>query len=431
MKKKFMLVVLIQTTLVLGTFISCVSTSFNGPTPRQVPEDFFGVSPDRINLAEAIPILDELGAVWRRTTIHWDGVERQPGVWNFESWDRYVETANAGNKKIIFILGFDNPWLYSDNEQHRDLTEREIPYFLKYVEQVVSRYRGKVAAYEIWNEPNLFFWKGSDEHFFALSKATAQKIKEIDPNVQVLACSNSRVSEPFIRGMFKAGAMENTDGISIHPYASDAYHILHLVDRLRRIMKDFNYDKPIWITEVGFPTDGFYFTFNKEKRRPENIVKTLGGLAVRGEVRSMLWYELQDDFNPEDVPDHWIFDRFLGLMYPNKTFKIGAESYKLTARHLAGSEYRPELPERENVSASITSLYFRKGNQNILLLWNNNRGTRNIRLTVPGTAELSNYSIITGEAENLASGSALAVSRDPLFIVWEGESSVQIRSAQE
>jgi hypothetical protein len=221
--------------------------------------------------------------------------------------------------------------------------------------------------------------------------------------------------------------MENTDGISIHPYASDAFHVLHLVDRLRRIMKDFNYDKPVWITEVGFPTEGIYFTFNKVRRRPENIVKTLSGLAVRGEVRSMLWYELQDDFNPEDVPDHWNFDHFLGLMYPNRTFKVGAEAYKLTARHLAGAEYRPELPERQDVPSSITSLYFRKGDQNILLLWNNNRGTQHIRLTVPGAAELANYSIITGVAESLAADSVLAVTREPLFITWPGESGVTLR----
>jgi hypothetical protein len=412
---------------VLAVLFSCASTSFAGPKPYRIPEDFFGISPDRINLDEAAALLDEFNAVWIRTTIRWTNVEPEEGVWNFERWDNYVDRAKAAGKKVLFILAFDSEWLYSDKREHRDLTEREIPYFLKYVEQVVTRYKGRVDAFEIWNEPNAFFWDGSDEHFFALSTAAAKKIKETDPGATVLACSTFRVSASFIRGMFSSGAMEYTDGISLHPYSSDALHTVRQIDKLRKIMDEFNYDKPIWITEVGYATGGIYFSTNGLKRYPEYIVKTLGGLAARG-VRNSIWYELMDEYNPGEEPDRWNPSHFFGLIYPDKSLKPGAKAFMLTARYLAGAEYRPELPLRENIPGSFTSLYFKRHDgTNVLLLWNNGRGKQVLRLTVTGTARLLRHNIVSGEAAPMQPDMVLEITRDPLFISWEGEGAALIK----
>jgi hypothetical protein len=412
---------------ILGTLFSCASTSFSAPEPYTVPEDFFGISPDRSPLnKEDFELLDDFGAVWIRTTAWWDSVESKEGVWNFSRWDAYVEKAKAAGKKVIFILGFDNGWLYEDNKEHRDLTEREIPYFLKYVEQMVTRYRGRVDAFEIWNEPNLFFWDGSDEHFYALSAAAAQRIKETAPEVTVLAGSTFRTDRGFLQGMFKAGAFEHTDGVSLHPYSSDALHTLKQVDKLRKIMAEFNYDKPVWITEAGYATGGIYFSFNKLKRYPEYIVKTLSGLAARG-VRNVVWYELMDEYNRGEEPDRWNPSHFFGLIYPDKSFKPGAEAFMLTARYLRGAEYRPELPVRKQVSETITSLFFKgPGGTNVLLLWNNASGEVPLRLTVSGAAELSRHDIVSGKASFILTDTALDVGRDPLFITWTGEGTAEL-----
>jgi exo-beta-1,3-glucanase (GH17 family) len=81
--------------------------------------------------------------------------------------------------------------------------------------------------------------------------------------------------------MFKAGAFDNVDGISLHPYSSDALHTVKQIDKLRKIMAEFNCTKPIWITEVGYATRGIYFSSCNLETYPEYIIKTLSGLAVR------------------------------------------------------------------------------------------------------------------------------------------------------
>ncbi|MDR0598905.1 MAG: hypothetical protein LBG84_02315 [Treponema sp.] len=416
--------------LAAGLFLSCVSTPYGPPEPAQIPEDFFGVSPDRSPLEkEDFDLLDQLGTVWTRTTLRWSSVEPREGTWNFQHADNYVSKTVSAGKKLVYILGFDNPWLYQDRREHRDMTDREIPYFLAYTEQVVSRYRGKVAAFEIWNEPNWVFWKGSDEHFFALSRAAAAKARETDPHAVILAGSTARFSRRFTRGMIAAGALEHTDGFSIHPYSLSPRGTIRQVDKLRKLLDKADYRKPIWITEAGYATGGI--SPIRLDRYGAYIVKTLSGLAARsGAVRNVIWYELMDEYVPSAVPDHWNFEHFFGLIYPDRTLKPGARAFMLTAHHLAGAEYRPEFPRREGVFRGLVSLYFRKKDgTRVLLLWTESGDKRRIRLILEGAAGVFRQDIHGGPAVPLSADPEVEVGGDPLFVTWRGEAPPLIRPA--
>jgi len=414
---------------IVPAFLSCVS--FSVSEPAVVPEDFFGITPDdSILIKEEADLLDYFDAVWIRSTIRWTGVEPEEGKWNFEFWDNYVAKSEAAGKKLILILGFDNTWLYSDNKEHRAFTEREISYFLKYVEQVVSRYRTRIV-YEIWNEPNWLFWKGTAKQFYPVSVAAAKKIREMEPNAVIIAGSTARVSKRFTRGMFNAGAMEYVDGFSLHPYATSPKGTISQIIKQRKVLDEFNFDKPIWVTEVGYSTGPI--SFCNIKRYPEYIVKTLSGLAVRsGDVRNLIWFKLMNDYNKGEEPSRLNPAPHFGLTYPDRVFKPGAEAFRLTASSLAGAEYRPELPIREGISSGITSLYFkRKDGRNILILWKDSEGKQKLRLTIPGVAEILRHNIHSGKAEILPmKGSAvLEISLEPVFISWTGGDTVRLSSS--
>jgi hypothetical protein len=134
-----------------------------------------------------------------------------------------------------------------------------------------------------------------------------------------------------------------------------------------------------------------------------------------------------DDFTPDTVPDHWNPSHFFGLIYPDRTLKNGAAAFMLCGKRLRGAEYRPDLPVREALPDSITSLYFRKGDESILILWNNNSGKKKIQISVPGAGTLMKYNIITGNPEDLANGSVLTAVKEPLFITWTGGDGVTVR----
>ena len=406
-------------TLCIG-FLSCTSVSFSASKPCTVPEDFFGISPDRSPLnKEDYALLDDFNAVWIRTTLSWSDVEPEKGKWNFDRWDTYLEKAEAAGKKVVFILGFDNGWLFSDNKEHRKITDKELPYYLKYVEQVVSRYRTR-AIYEIWNEPNVIFWKGSNKQFFTLSAAAAKKIRETEPEAVILAGSTFRVSKRFTRGMFNSGAMEYADAFSVHPYAFTPKATIRQYNKLKSLLGEFEFDKPVWITEVG------YFTgprpFFGTKRYAGYIVKTLSSLSARaGEIRSIIWYELMNDNNPGEEKEPLNPLTYMGLIYPNKIFKPGTEAFMLTAGYIAGTEYHPEFPLREGIARNVTSLYFlKKDGTSVLILWKDGLGKQNLYLTVPNAMNLSRHNIYNREVTLLPDKAALEISREPVFITWNG-----------
>jgi hypothetical protein len=406
--------------LLCASFISCATNAFIRSEPVKIPEDFFGISPDRSPLdPEDFELLDDFNAAWIRSTIRWSGVEREEGVWDFRYWDEYIAKAEAANKKVILILGFDNGRLYDNNKEHRAFTEREIPYFLQYVEQVVSRYRLRIV-YEVWNEPNFTYWDGTDKQFYTVSAAATRKIREIEPNAVILAGSTAFFDKSFTRGMFKSGAMESTDGFSLHPYAVSPARTVRQIDKLLMVYDEFNYDKPIWITEVGYSTGPI--SFCNIKRYPEYIVKTLCGIAIRADrVRNLLWYELMDNYNSGEVPNRLNPANYFGLIYPNRTFKLGAQAFMLTASFLAGSEHRPELPIRENISNNVTSLYFvKEDGTNILILWKTGLGSQTLRLVVPDIENISCHNINNMEIVTMESEAILEITRQPVFITWNG-----------
>ncbi|MDR1278234.1 MAG: hypothetical protein LBK02_05745 [Treponema sp.] len=393
--------------------------SFSVPEARIIPEDYFGMSPgggegpaDR-----EYALLDELGAVWLRKTFNWNKFEPEMGVWDYSEHDEFVEASNAAGKKVIAILAYDTYWIHGGSKRRWFITPEQLPYYLRYVETLVRRYKGKIGAWEIWNEPNWIFWKGKKADFYVLARAAAEKIREIDPEAKIVAGSFNRVPGSFIRGLFRAGAMEQADSISFHPYDISPQGSVWLYDRFKKSLASQGYTGEIWVTEVGYPTGGWYPTRVREARFPAYIVKTLAGLAVRG-AGLCCWYELFDAYNRDENHSPHDSEHFFGLVYPDYSPKKGAAAYALCSRYIAGYEYRPEFPERDRVPAPVESLYFRgKDKRHTLILWN--RGIFPVRLgiSLPGTGQRL-YDIVSGDGQDMAEHTELLIGDNPRIITW-------------
>ena len=104
--------------------------------------------------------------------INWPDLEPNKGQWNFERLDRYVSLAQQHGTSILFTLGGSPPWASARPQSLSNYSPgftaepANLEDWRIYVRTVVSRYKGRIPAYEIWNEPNLKdFWSkhyGSD-----------------------------------------------------------------------------------------------------------------------------------------------------------------------------------------------------------------------------------------------------------------------------
>ncbi|ULQ58930.1 hypothetical protein K7I13_10390 [Brucepastera parasyntrophica] len=404
-----------------STLLSC-STTFTPGTSRRIPEDFFGMAhAGDTRTEEEYELLDDLSAVWMRKTFRWNQIEETEGAWDFERWDDFVDSGKAAGKKILAVLAYDVGWIYGEDvEARRHIIPEKIPYFLRYVEEVVLRYKGRIDAYEIWNEPNWTFWRGPNKDFYELSRAAAEKIREIDPEAYIIAASVSRVPKGFIKGMFKAGAMDQADAISFHPYAVSPKASVRLFDKLEKIVKEFGFTGDIWITEVGYPTKGWYPTRVSEKNFPAYVVKTLTGHAARG-VKVLFWYELFDKYNKGEAPSKLDSELYFGLAYPDYARKDGAAAYALCGKYIAGTDYRPDLVTKTGLPSSAQVLLFCGSSAQTLVLWNEG-GSVPVKVSLSGTQHLV-HDIASGGFQTVSAETELVLTKTPVILTWTADAS--------
>ena len=151
------------------------------------------------------------------------------------------------------------------------------PTYATYAAKVASRYKGKVQAYELGNEPNHVKWRAhpdAAQYAQVLPLFVYPVIKAADAEARVLTGGlggnkdkNGNIpGDVFLADLYKAGAKGFFDAVSYHPYT---YPLLqgaagHKGDRgwsrmlaARQTMVDNgDGDKQIWVTEFGAPTGG-------------------------------------------------------------------------------------------------------------------------------------------------------------------------------
>jgi len=399
---------------------SCLSTPLPSTGSVNIPNDFFGLVHAGITVTpREYKLLDEMGVNWILKTFYWSSIEKEKDVFDFSDNDDFVEMACSEGKKIIAVLGYEATWLYPKGKQKKYISPENIPLFLRFVDEIVNRYKGKIDVWEIWNEPNILFWKGPRKDFFELSRLTALKIREVDSNAYILGGVFWRAPRGFIKAMYNAGGMDNLNGIAFHPYAVNPRGSMKAHDNFLNVLSEINYSGPVWITEVGYPTGGWYPTRVSLKEQPSYVIKTIAGAAARG-TRALLWYELFDSYNREEIHPRTInSEKFFGLAYPNFQKKNGATAYELCAKYLPGSVYTSELPLKENIPSSIVAFCFLGGisGNNTLIIWNDSNRTQKLKIQLKSNALL--HDISNGNTFSLPL--ELEIKKEPLFITWSGE----------
>jgi len=415
-------------TIALAALLAACASSQKLATtnPLEIPADIAGlVHAGQTNTPEEYALVNRMGASWAVTTFYWSSIERAENQWDFESYDRYVDTANAAGVKIIGVLAYDVSWIHDDGETHKYIPPDKIPFFLEYVRRTTAHFRGRVAAWCIWNEPNFHFWQGSRDEFFVLARQAADALRETDPDVTLLGGAFNRgifsLPKAYIRGLFESGAMEKADGVAFHPYELNPARTARLYGAFRDIVAKYGFGDKIWITEVGYPTGGWYPTATSEKKFPAYIVKTFINLALSG-AQKIFWYQLFDPSKRVNLDS----EDFFGLVRSREDHTSkGAEAFRLCALHIAGTHYRPGLPLGEKLPRSLRVFYFEQPTGGgTLVLWKEGVTTR-VTLQTPAGSVL--HDPVSGSSTPLPTEATITAGSMPVFITWTGDGVVRVK----
>lgn len=274
-----------------------------------------------------LPLAVQAGARWDRFDFSWPRLEPTDNTWNFLPHDTLVnDLRNAGIQHIVGILQMTPQWAATqcapgrnsttpqssgdwypsaprtfliplEDERSRTLTSpatwdnvwaRTPPSGLyrtwtvgnfngnqwaEFVYTLVSRYKQRVKYWEMWNEVEWdLLWCGSERDYAQLLKVGYQATKAACPDCAVLyAGLHYWADQTYFERVLDiinddpAAPANNYffDVMSVHPYSrsADAYT---LVNHIRKRMKVYVPDHPIWITETGVPVWGDPQAYNSK-----------------------------------------------------------------------------------------------------------------------------------------------------------------------
>jgi hypothetical protein len=177
--------------------------------------------------------LQALGVGWVKVQVSWKVHQPRPEELDeflFEELDNLVAQAEANDIQVLIGVAKAPEWSRPTTEL--DGPPTDYAHFRAFMWLLAGRYAGRVAAYELWNEPNLRReWNGvglSAADFVALVGAGAAGVRSADPGAIVISGApaptgiNDGVTavddRVYLREMVAAGVLEMVDAVGMHPY---------------------------------------------------------------------------------------------------------------------------------------------------------------------------------------------------------------------
>lgn len=176
-----------------------------------------------------LKLVKDAGFRWVKQEIPWREVEgHAKGSWHWDIPDRMLDQIDSYGLKVIVRLGSQPAWA-SPTPLPGISPPDKLQDFYDYVFAVASRYKGRVEAYQIWNEPNLAREWGSrapnPAEYTELLKTGYQAVKAADPQAIVISAGLAPTTRHdaeampdtyFVQGMYEAGAAPYFDALGVH-----------------------------------------------------------------------------------------------------------------------------------------------------------------------------------------------------------------------
>lgn len=177
-----------------------------------------------------LKLVEDAGFNWVKQEFAWRDIEGAgKGIYDWTRTDRIMNQIDAHGLKVIIRLGVQPAWATPDLPMPEVGPPENLQDWVDYVTAVATRYKGRIDAYQIWNEPNLAREWGEQPpnpvEYTAMLKASYEAIKAVDPYPIVISAGmapttrNDHVAKPdlyYIQEMYDAGAAPYFDALGAH-----------------------------------------------------------------------------------------------------------------------------------------------------------------------------------------------------------------------
>jgi hypothetical protein len=247
---------------------------------------FFEQEVEEAKIRAGMQLIRDAGFKFIRQEFPWEDLE-QPHKgefydtkFNHATWDKYdriVALANEYGLEVIARLDHPPAWTHASTGGKPSFGPPDnYDDYGDFVDVVVSRYKGKIKYYQLWNEPNIYPEWGEQPanaaDYTRLLKIGYARAKKADPNAIVISAGLAQTLETgprnisdllFLEQMYDAGAKGSFDILAVMNYglftgpgdrrADPTRTNFSRPILLREIMvKHGDAAKPVWAMEIGW-----------------------------------------------------------------------------------------------------------------------------------------------------------------------------------
>jgi Glycosyl hydrolase family 10 len=318
----------------------------------------------------------ESGVKWIREDFGWGSIEPAKGKFNWAFTDSVVRIAKKNGISAYAIVAYWPAWT-------KEYTKEGIDDYVRFLKELVGHYKNDIHQWEIWNEPNIFFWQGPREMYAELLMKSYIAIRDVDSTAQVLGISTSGIDFDFIQKMLELQAP--FDILTIHPYRS-VLEETKFINELKRAsdmaVLPGGKRRPIWITEMGWTTYNPHNSWVQEGFLPtplrvqaELIVRTYLSCIISGTDPKVFWYDLRNDGT-----DPFNFEDNIGIMYKDFSPKPAYIAYSTMTRTLKGMKFIQTLTLPDGIFSGLFEDE-RDMNKKVIAVWSPS-ADRNVEIEI-------------------------------------------------
>jgi hypothetical protein len=286
-------------------------------TPPLGGVNIIGVGTEPLQEADrAIAQAQALHAKVVRTEVSWSALEPggpgkiEPGALAFA--DRLLSDAATDGIHVIMVVDSTPCWASSapasllracvpgGSSKANAWPPSNPASYAAFVAYLAQRYGTRLAAIEIWNEPDqsnqdYFAGPNKPQRYAAILKAAYPAIKQANPNVPVLAGSLVGANGVFLRALYAAGIKGYYDGLAVHFYTLT----LASLRSIHEVQLANGDTKPLWLDEFGWSSCWPRYRIQQEqacvtaRTQATNLTNTFRALAHTPYIAAAVLYKLQ------------------------------------------------------------------------------------------------------------------------------------------
>ena len=228
---------------------------------------------------KAVRDLKELGISTVRTTLYWDTVETEKGVYS-------PEALAACDRSFGLLLrnGIMPLVVVHEAPAYASFAQRGAAYraFAGFMTMCVTRWP-RIKYWELWNEMDSAFTdlfgaenpriplEARGRYYAEMLKTAYPAIKKANPGAIVVLGGIAGSITPFMEGVYKGGGKGYFDVMNLHTYGMPlAWSFVNRGIEARKVLERFgDGQKPIWNTEFGTEAGSYIAAWGKPQTLEE------------------------------------------------------------------------------------------------------------------------------------------------------------------